>query len=47
MTPRDRLGNRYLINFVDHKSNCCCVFLAKTKDQAAKKFEHFFVFFEF
>ncbi|OWZ15197.1 hypothetical protein PHMEG_00011205 [Phytophthora megakarya] len=46
MTPRDRLGNRYMINFVDHKSNYVRVFLAKTKDQAAKKFEHFLVFFE-
>ncbi|POM66265.1 Mitochondrial Carrier (MC) Family, partial [Phytophthora palmivora] len=46
MTPRDRLGNRYMINFVDHKSNYCRVFLAKTKDAAAKLFEHFLVFFE-
>lgn len=46
MTPRDRLENRYMINFVDHKSNYVRVFLAKTKDQAAKKFEHFLVFFE-
>ncbi|GAB9477897.1 unnamed protein product, partial [Globisporangium polare] len=46
MTPTDRLGNRYLVNFVDHKSNYCRVFLAKTKDAAAKKFEHFLVFFE-
>ena len=28
MTPQDRLGNRYLINFVDHKSNYCRTFLA-------------------
>ncbi|GMF57553.1 unnamed protein product [Phytophthora fragariaefolia] len=46
MTPKDRLGNRYMVNFVDHKSNYLRVFLAKTKDQAAKKFEHFLVFFE-
>ena len=45
MKTRDRLGNRYLINFVDHKSNYCRVFLAKTKDLAAKKFEHFFGLF--
>ena len=46
MTPRDRLGNHYLNNFVDQKSNYCRVFLAKTKDQAAKTFEHFLVFLE-
>ena len=46
MTPRDRLGNRYLTNFVDHKSNHCRVFLAKTKDRSAKKFGHFLAFFE-
>lgn len=28
MTPRDRLDNRYMINFVDHKSNYVKVFLA-------------------
>ncbi|GMF60956.1 unnamed protein product [Phytophthora fragariaefolia] len=46
MTPRDRLKNRYMINFVDHKTNYCRVFLAKTKDAAAKQFEHFLTFFE-
>ena len=46
MTPKDRLGNRYLVNFIDHKSNYCRVFLAPTKDKAAKKFEHFLAFFE-
>lgn len=46
MTPKDRHGNRYLVNFVDHKSNYCRVFLAPNKDQAAKKFEHLLVFFE-
>ena len=46
ITPQDRRGNRYLVNFVDHKSNYCRVFLAKTKDQAAKMFMHFLVFFE-
>ena len=46
MTPKDRLHNRYLVNFVDHKSNYCRVFLAPTKDKAAKKFEHFLAFFE-
>ena len=46
MTPTDRNVNRYMINFIDHKSNYCRIFLAKTKDAAAKKFEHFVAFFE-
>ena len=46
MTPRDRLGNRYMINFVDHRSNYVKVFLAKTKDKAARLFEEFLVLFE-
>ena len=46
MTAKDGMGNRYLVNFVDHKSNYCRVFLARIKDQAAKKFEHFLIFFE-
>jgi hypothetical protein len=46
VTPHDRLGNRYLVNFIDYRTNYCRVFLAKTKDQAAKKFEHFLAFFE-
>ena len=46
MTPRDRLGNRYMINFVDHRTNYCRVFLAKSKDVAAQKFKHFMAFFE-
>ena len=46
MTPKDRLGNRYLMNFVHRKSNYSRIFLAKTKDATAKKFEHFLVFFE-
>ena len=46
MTPKDQLGNRYLVNFIDHKSNYCRVFLVTTKDKAAKKFDHFLEFFE-
>ncbi|KAG2930636.1 hypothetical protein PC115_g6420 [Phytophthora cactorum] len=46
MTPRDRLGNRYVVNFVDHRTNYCRGFLAKTKDVAALKFKHFMAFFE-
>ena len=46
MTPKDRNGNRYMVNFIDHKTNYCRIFLAKKKDQAAKKFEHFVSYFE-
>ena len=46
MTPRDRLGNRYLVNFIDHRSNYCRVFLVKTEDAAAMKFKHFLAAFE-
>uniref|UniRef100_A0AAV1UMW7 Uncharacterized protein n=1 Tax=Peronospora matthiolae TaxID=2874970 RepID=A0AAV1UMW7_9STRA len=46
MTPQDRLGNRYMVNFIDHKSNYCRVLLARTKDAAAKQFEAFLVHFE-
>ena len=35
-----------MINFVDHESNYCRVFLARTKDAAAKKFEFFCIFVE-
>jgi len=35
VTPRDRLGNRFMVNFIDHRSNYCRIFLAKTKDVAA------------
>ena len=46
VTPQDRLGNRYLINFIDHRSNYCRVFLAKTKGAAAMHFKNFLVAFE-
>lgn len=46
MTPQDRLGNHYLINFVDHKSNYCRIFLARKKDAAPKQFKPVLVFFE-
>lgn len=46
VTPRDRCGNRYLVNFVDHRSNYCRVFLARTKDAAAEKFKLCLNFFE-
>jgi hypothetical protein len=38
ITPVDREMSRYLANFIDHKTNYCHIFLAKTKDEAAKKF---------
>ncbi|KAE9035792.1 hypothetical protein PR002_g7384 [Phytophthora rubi] len=46
MTPRGRLGDRYMVNFIDHRTNYCKIVLAKTKDVAAQKFKHFMVFFE-
>ncbi|GMF44663.1 unnamed protein product [Phytophthora fragariaefolia] len=46
MTPMDRNGNRYLVNFVDHHTNYCRVFEAKRKDQVAKMFEGFLMHFE-
>ncbi|KAE8886390.1 hypothetical protein PF003_g29666 [Phytophthora fragariae] len=44
MSPQDRNGNRYLINFVNHSSNYLRVLMAKNKVEATKKFEHFLVF---
>ena len=46
MTARDRLGNRYLVNFNDHKSNYNRVYLARTKYAASKQFKAFLVHFE-
>jgi hypothetical protein len=46
ITPVDRLKNRYVVNFIDYKTNYCRVFLAKTKDVAARQFEAFLAFFE-
>jgi hypothetical protein len=46
ITPVDREKNRYLVNFVDHKTNYCRIFLAKTKDEAARKFLNFVGHFE-
>uniref|UniRef100_A0AAV1T174 Polyprotein n=1 Tax=Peronospora matthiolae TaxID=2874970 RepID=A0AAV1T174_9STRA len=46
MTPRDMLGNRYMVNFIDHQTNYCRILLAKVKDAAAQKFKHFMAFFE-
>lgn len=46
MNPKERLQNRYFVNFVDHKSNYCRVFLAPTAEKSTKKLEHFLDFFE-
>eukprot|EP00644_Phytophthora_capsici_P017109 jgi/Phyca11/130666/e_gw1.96.61.1 len=35
-----------MVNFIDHRTNYCRIFLAKTKDVAALKFKHFMAFFE-
>ncbi|OWZ02249.1 hypothetical protein PHMEG_00026224 [Phytophthora megakarya] len=43
---QDRCGNRYMVNFVDHRSNYCRVFLARMKDAAAEKFKLFLNSFE-
>ncbi len=39
-------GNRYMVNFIDHKTNYCRVFLARTKVKAAEMFKHFLAYFE-
>ena len=41
ITPKDRKGYRCVVNFIEYKSNYMRYFIAKTKDQAAKTFEHF------
>uniref|UniRef100_A0AAV1TX70 Integrase catalytic domain-containing protein n=1 Tax=Peronospora matthiolae TaxID=2874970 RepID=A0AAV1TX70_9STRA len=46
MTPLDRRGNRYLINFVDYSTNYVRVFLAKNKIEATSTFKHFLLYFE-
>ena len=46
MTPRYRLENRYVVNFINYKSNYVRIFLARTKDVAAQQFKKFLVFFE-
>lgn len=46
VTPRHRLGNRYMVDFFDHGTNYCRIFLANPKDVAALKFKHIMDFFE-
>ena len=43
--PRDRLGNKYVVNMLDHKSDYVRVFIAKTKDDAPKQFQTFLIYF--
>ncbi|KAG6580190.1 Mitochondrial Carrier (MC) Family [Phytophthora cinnamomi] len=45
MNLMDRNGNKYLINFVDHHTNYCRVFVAKRKDLIAKAYERFLAYF--
>ena len=45
MTPKDRLDNRYLINFVDYSTNYVRGFVAKNKIEATKNFEYFLLYF--
>ena len=44
MTLKDRLGNRYLVNFIFHKPNYFRVFLDPKKDKSEKKFGHILAF---
>jgi hypothetical protein len=46
ITPVDREHNRYLVNFFGNHTNYCRIFLAKTKDEAAKNFLNFVGHFE-
>ncbi|GMF59484.1 unnamed protein product [Phytophthora fragariaefolia] len=46
MSPADREGNRCTVNFIDHNTNYCRIFVARKKGQAAKMFEQFLVYFE-
>lgn len=41
LTPRDRHGNHYLVNFIDHRSNYCRVFAAKTRMRLRGSFATF------
>uniref|UniRef100_A0AAV1TSX1 Uncharacterized protein n=1 Tax=Peronospora matthiolae TaxID=2874970 RepID=A0AAV1TSX1_9STRA len=44
ITPMDKRKNGHLNNFIDHKSNYVRVFVAKSKDEVARKFQHIKVF---
>nr|CCA18617.1 copialike retrotransposable element putative [Albugo laibachii Nc14] len=46
ITPKDRRGNRYLVVFIEYKSNYVREFAARRKNAAAKMFEHVLAWFE-
>uniref|UniRef100_A0AAV1TF73 Integrase catalytic domain-containing protein n=1 Tax=Peronospora matthiolae TaxID=2874970 RepID=A0AAV1TF73_9STRA len=46
ITPIDRHGNRYLVVFIDYKSNYVRVFAARQKNAAAEVFKNFQAWFE-
>jgi hypothetical protein len=46
VTPTDRLGNRYLVNFIDYKTNYCRVFLPGPKMKQRENLSIFLRFLE-
>ena len=46
ITPQDKHGNKYLVTFIDYKSNYVRVFAATHKNRAAAKFRDFVAWFE-
>ena len=45
MSLLERLGNHYIVNFADHRTSYCWVFLKKRKDFAYQNSKHFMDFF--
>nr|CCA27152.1 AlNc14C466G11808 [Albugo laibachii Nc14] len=46
MNPKDRRGNRYLVNFVDYSTNYVRAFVSKNKTEATENLQHFLLYFE-
>ena len=46
ITPQDKYGNKYLVTFIDCKSNYVRVFAATHKNRSAAKFQDFVTWFE-
>ena len=46
ITPQDKHGIKYLVTFIDYKSNYVRVFAATHKNRAAAKFRDFVAWFE-
>lgn len=46
ITPKNRLGNRYLVSFIDHKSNYCQAFFRKQKIKWRRSSRTFLIFIE-